>query len=46
MTEFAERYGPRIDGWMMPPSQTKRDRLAQVLGQDALALCRAACVDP
>jgi len=42
VTEFAERYGPRIDGWKMPPSQTKRDRLAQVFGQDALALCRAA----
>ncbi|GAB2934733.1 hypothetical protein GCM10027075_39060 [Streptomyces heilongjiangensis] len=27
----------------MPSSQTKRDRLAQVFGQDALALCRAAC---
>ncbi|MFD1277281.1 hypothetical protein ACFQ51_51885 [Streptomyces kaempferi] len=42
VTEFAERYGPRIDGWKMPPSQTKRDRLAQVFGQDAFALCRAA----
>ncbi|MGW6674496.1 transposase, partial [Streptomyces vinaceus] len=42
VTEFAERYGPRIDGWKMPPSQTKRDRLAQVFGQDALALCQAA----
>jgi hypothetical protein len=26
-------------------SQTKRDRLAQVFGQDALALCRAAWAD-
>ncbi|MFE9812720.1 hypothetical protein [Streptomyces sp. NPDC005548] len=26
----------------MPPSQTRRERLAQVFGQDALALCRAA----
>jgi hypothetical protein len=42
VTEFAERYGPRVDGWRMPPSQTRRDRLAQVFGQDALALCRAA----
>ncbi|WP_329295810.1 IS1182 family transposase [Streptomyces sp. NBC_01455] len=42
ITEFAERYGPRVDGWRMPPSQTRRDRLAQVFGQDALALCRAA----
>jgi transposase len=45
VTEFAERYGPRVDGWRMPPSQTKRDRLAQVFGQDALALCRAAWAD-
>ncbi|MET8332116.1 transposase, partial [Streptomyces sp. NPDC005181] len=42
VTEFAERYGPRTDGWRMPSSQAKRDRLAQVFGQDALALCRAA----
>ncbi|MFI9367015.1 transposase [Kitasatospora sp. NPDC053057] len=41
VTEFAHRYGPRVDGWRMPSSQTKRDRLAQVFGQDALALCRA-----
>ncbi|MCX5233244.1 IS1182 family transposase [Streptomyces sp. NBC_00233] len=40
--EFAERYGPRVDGWRMPSSKTKRDRLAQVFGQDALALCQAA----
>ncbi|MFE7311455.1 transposase, partial [Streptomyces sp. NPDC057546] len=42
VAEFAHRYGPRVDGWRMPSSQTKRDRLAQVFGQDALALCRAA----
>ncbi|WP_338714586.1 hypothetical protein QBW32_26655 [Streptomyces acidiscabies] len=42
VVEFAHRYGPRVDGWRMPSSQTKRDRLAQVFGQDALALCRAA----
>ncbi|MGW5402623.1 hypothetical protein [Streptomyces sp. NPDC003952] len=42
VAEFAHRYGPRVDGWRMPPSQTKRDRLAQVFGQDALTLCRAA----
>ncbi|MFD4578092.1 IS1182 family transposase [Streptomyces sp. NPDC058417] len=42
VTEFAERYGPRTDSWRMPSSQVKRDRLAQVFGQDALALCRAA----
>ncbi|MET7609473.1 IS1182 family transposase, partial [Streptomyces avermitilis] len=42
VAEFAHRYGPRVDGWRMPSSQTKRDRLVQVFGQDALALCRAA----
>ncbi|MGX1915772.1 IS1182 family transposase [Streptomyces phaeochromogenes] len=42
VAEFAERYGPRVDGWTMPRSQAKRDRLAQVFSQDALALCRAA----
>lgn len=42
VAEFAERYGPRVDGWTMPRSKTRRDRLAQVFGQDALALCRAA----
>ncbi|MGW3985454.1 transposase, partial [Streptomyces mirabilis] len=42
VAEFAHRYGPRVDGWRMPSSQTKRDQLAQVFGQDALTLCRAA----
>ncbi|WP_176726216.1 transposase, partial [Streptomyces sp. AVP053U2] len=42
VAEFAERYGPRVDGWTMPSSKTKRERLAQVFGQDAPALCRAA----
>ncbi|MFI7245917.1 transposase [Streptomyces qinglanensis] len=42
VAEFAERYGPCVDGWTMPSSKTKRERLAQVFGQDALALCRAA----
>ncbi|MFJ2478443.1 transposase [Streptomyces sp. NPDC087659] len=42
IAEFAERYGPRVDGWTMPSSKTKRERLAQIFGQDALALCRAA----
>lgn len=42
VTEFAERYGPRVDGWRMPTSKTKRDRPAQVFGQDTLALCQAA----
>ena len=42
VAEFAEWYGPRADGWTMSRSQAKRDRLAQVFGQDALALCPAA----
>ncbi|MCY0924111.1 MULTISPECIES: transposase [unclassified Streptomyces] len=42
VAEFAERYGPRVDGWTMPSSKTKRDHLAQIFGQDALVLCRAA----
>ncbi|MEU6709134.1 IS1182 family transposase [Streptomyces wuyuanensis] len=45
VAEFAERYGSRVDGWTMPRSKTKRDRLAQVFGQDALTLCRAAWAD-
>jgi hypothetical protein len=39
--ELAHRYAERINGWTMPASKTKRDRLATVFGQDALALCRA-----
>ncbi|MEY9988166.1 transposase [Streptomyces sp. V4I8] len=45
VAEFAERYGPRVDGWTMPSSKTKRERLAQIFGQDALVLCRAAWSD-
>ncbi|WP_345096224.1 IS1182 family transposase [Planomonospora venezuelensis] len=41
VTEFAHRYAERIDGWRLPSSKTKRDRLATVFGQDALRLCRA-----
>lgn len=39
--ELAHRYAERVNGWTMPSSQVKRDRLAVVFGQDALALCRA-----
>lgn len=42
VAEFAHRYGERINGWTMPSSQTKREKLAHVFGQDALTLCRAA----
>lgn len=40
--EIAHRYGPRVNGWTMPSSKTKRDRLALVFAQDGYALCRAA----
>jgi transposase len=40
--EFANRYGPRVNGWTMPSSKSKRDRLALVFAQDGYALCRAA----
>ncbi|MFJ3251246.1 transposase, partial [Streptomyces sp. NPDC088770] len=39
--ELAHRYEERVNGWTMPSSKSKRDRLAVVFGQDALALCRA-----
>jgi len=45
IAEFAERYGPRVDGWTMPRSKARRERLAQVFGQDALTLCRAVWAD-
>jgi transposase len=41
VAEWAHRYGPRIDSWRLPASQTKKDRLAQVYGTDAVALLRA-----
>lgn len=39
--ELALRYGERVDGWKLPTSKVKRDRLAMVVGQDALAVLRA-----
>ncbi|MEV7395155.1 transposase [Streptomyces sp. NPDC091215] len=39
--ELALRYGERVSGWKLPSSQVKRERLATVFGQDALALLRA-----
>jgi hypothetical protein len=41
MAEWAHRYGPRVDGWRLPASAAKRDRLAKVYGADAVALLRA-----
>ncbi|MFE6692326.1 transposase [Streptomyces sp. NPDC057743] len=42
VAEFAHRSGPRINGWTMPSSQVKRDRLAQVFAADGYAIVRAA----
>ncbi|MEU5431688.1 IS1182 family transposase [Streptomyces olivoreticuli] len=42
VAEFAHRYGPRVNGWTMPSSQAKRDRLAQVFAADGYRICKAA----
>ncbi|MFK0297484.1 transposase [Streptomyces sp. NPDC090442] len=42
VAEFAHRYGPRVNGWTMPSSQAKRDRLAQAFATDGYAIVRAA----
>ncbi|MFD5514155.1 transposase [Streptomyces sp. NPDC127051] len=42
VAEFAHRYGPGVNGWTMPSSQAKRDRLAQVFAQDGYAIVRVA----
>ena len=39
--EWNTRYGARVDSWRLPTSATKRERLAQLYGGDALALLRA-----
>jgi transposase len=41
VAEWAHRYGPRVDGWRLPASAAKRDRLAKVYGTDAVALLRS-----
>ncbi len=41
VSEWTTRYGARVDSWRLPSSKTKRDRLAQVYGGDAVALLRA-----
>lgn len=41
VSEWTIRYGARVDSWRLPSSKTKRDRLAQVYGGDAVALLRA-----
>lgn len=41
VAEWELRYAARVDSWRLPTSQTKRDRLAQVYGDDAAVLLRA-----
>ncbi|MCC9306126.1 IS1182 family transposase [Kitasatospora sp. RB6PN24] len=41
VAEWELRYAARVDSWRLPSSKTKRDRLAEVYGQDALALLHA-----
>lgn len=41
VAEWEVRYAARVDSWRLPSSKTKRDRLAQVYGDDALTLLRA-----
>ncbi|MFI9273208.1 hypothetical protein ACIGXM_21135 [Kitasatospora sp. NPDC052896] len=41
VVELELRHAARIDSWRLPTSKTKRDRLAEVYGQDALALPHA-----
>ncbi len=41
VSEWSTRYGARVDSWRLPTSATKRERLAQLYGGDALALLRA-----
>ena len=41
VSEWSTRYGARVDSWRLPTSTTKRERLAQLYGGDALALLRA-----
>jgi hypothetical protein len=38
---WSGRYGPRIDSWRLPASQTKRDQLAADYGRDGFALIEA-----
>ncbi len=41
VAEWELRYAARVDSWRLPSSKTRRDRLAEVYGQDALVLLRA-----
>ena len=45
VSEWSTRYGARVDSWRLPTSATKRERLAQLYGGDALALLRAIHAD-
>jgi Transposase DDE domain len=41
VSDWAQRYGARVDSWRLPPSGVKRQQLAQAYGTDALTLLRA-----
>ncbi|WP_395292929.1 transposase [Kitasatospora hibisci] len=41
VAEWELRYAARVDSWRLPTSKTKRDRLAEVYGQDAHQLLHA-----
>ena len=41
VAEWELRYAARVDSWRLPPSKTKRDRLAEVYGQEAHRLLHA-----
>ncbi|MEU6237208.1 hypothetical protein [Kitasatospora sp. NPDC047058] len=41
VAEWELRYATRVDSWRLPASKTKRDRLAEVYGQDAHRLLHA-----
>ncbi|MFI6449690.1 IS1182 family transposase [Kitasatospora sp. NPDC050543] len=41
VAELELRYAARVDSWRLPSSKTKRDRLAEIYGQDSLALLHA-----
>ena len=40
VSDWARRYGARIDSWRLPASATKRAALAATYGRDAVALLR------
>lgn len=41
VSDWAQRYGARVDSWRLPTSQVKRKALADAYGSDAVRLLRA-----